>query len=109
MENQEDLTNETVKKKFKSQFELVGHAIKLAANMIKTGRGPRLKSESQNVAVNILDEIKAGVDKFEDIPKEVKQEVETFYSKNGDKKDSYKNDSNSKSSERKRTRKILVD
>lgn len=107
MENQEDLTNESVKKKFKSQFELVGHAIKLAENMIKTGRGPRLKSDSQNVAIHVLDEIKAGVDKFDDIPKETKQEFD-YSLKSNDKKEFVKGE-NGKSQERKRTRKILVD
>ncbi|HRD56217.1 MAG TPA: hypothetical protein PLC42_07465 [Parachlamydiaceae bacterium] len=108
MENQEDLTNEGVKKKFESQFKLVGHAIKLAENMIKTGRGPRLKSESQNVAVHVLDEIKAGVDKFEDIPKEPSVDYDFGNSKSLDKKEFAKNE-NGKSQERKRTRKILVD
>lgn len=106
---EEDLTNETVKKKFKSQFELVGHAIKLAENMIKTGRGPRVKSDSQNVAIHVLDEIKCGLDKFEDIPKEVKQVVEVSYTKPVEKRDSGKNESNTKTAERKRTRKILMD
>lgn len=106
---EEDLTNETVKKKFKSQFELVGHAIKLAENMIKTGRGPRVKSESQNVAIHVLDEIKVGLDKFEDIPKDVNPAPEVSYTRPVEKRDSGKNESNTKTAERKRTRKILMD
>ncbi len=105
----EDLTNETVKKNFKSQFELVGHAIKLAENMIKTGRGPRIKSDSQNVAIHVLDEIKAGLDKFEDIPKDLKHDYDVSYARPAEKRDSGKGESNTKTSERKRTRKILVD
>lgn len=106
---EEDLTNECVKKKFKSQFELVGHAIKLAENMIKTGRGPRVKSESQNVAIHVLDEIKEGLDKFEDIPTDTRIVVESTYTKSADRKESGKIESNTKTSERKRTRKILMD
>lgn len=108
MDNQEDLTNESVKKKFKSQFELVGHAIKLAENMIKTGRGPRIKSECQNVAINVLDEIKAGVDKFDDIPKEIKQDVDVNTTKHSEKREN-RSEGGYKSTEKKRARKILVD
>lgn len=117
MEHQEDLTNEQIKKKFKSQFELVGYAIKLAENMIQTGRGPRVKSDSQNVAIHILDEIKSGLDKFEDIPKEVKADPSDAingrpYQRDSGQRDSGQRDSNredSKNTERKRTRKILMD
>jgi len=112
MEHQEDLTNEQIKKKFKSQFELVGYAIKLAENMIQSGRGPRVKSDSQNVAIHILDEIKSGLDKFEDIPKEVKADPSDAingrpYQRDSNQKDSGREDS--KNTERKRTRKILMD
>lgn len=112
MEHQEDLTNEQIKKKFKSQFELVGYAIKLAENMIQTGRGPRVKSDSQNVAIHILDEINSGLDKFEDIPKEVKADPSDAingrpYPRDGGQRDSNRDDS--KNTERKRTRKILMD
>lgn len=106
MDYQEDLTNENVKKKFKSQFELVGYAIKLAENMIKTGRGPRIKTDTQNVAINVVDEINAGLDKFEDIPKYAHLEAEA--EKNHDRKDFSKAENNGKT-ERKRARKILID
>ncbi len=117
MEHQEDLTNEQIKKKFKSQFELVGYAIKLAENMIQTGRGPRVKSDSQNVAIHILDEINSGLDKFEDIPKEVKAESSDGlngrpYQRDSAQRDSSPRDSGreeNKNPERKRTRKILMD
>jgi len=106
---EQDLTNESVKKKFKSQFELVGYAIKLAENMIKTGRGPRVKSDSQNVAIHVLDEIKEGLDKFEDIPKDTRAAPEASYTRPAERKDTGKNESNTKTAERKRTRKILMD
>lgn len=64
------LTNEKVSTKFKSQFELVNYAIRLAANAIKTGRDPRVRTESQNRALQALAEIVADVDYIDDIPEE---------------------------------------
>ncbi len=64
MEQKDSLTNEKLKAKFTSQFELVNYAIKLAENMIHTGRGPRVRVESDNVAQNVLAEIQAGKDQF---------------------------------------------
>lgn len=64
----ERLTNEELRKNFKNQFELVNYAIKLAENMIKTGRDARVKGETQNRAMQILDEITYGKDIFEEIP-----------------------------------------
>lgn len=61
------LTNEKVRDKFKSQFELVNYAIKLAENMIRTGRGPRIKLDTRNPALQILGEIAEGQDRFEPI------------------------------------------
>lgn len=60
----DSLTNEKLKSKFTSQFELVNYAIKLAENMIHTGRGPRVRVDSDNVAQNVLSEIQAGKDQF---------------------------------------------
>ncbi len=68
MEYKESLTNEQIKKKFKNQFDIVSHAIKLAENMIKSGRGPRVKVDTQNPAMQILAEIMCGKDEFVDIP-----------------------------------------
>lgn len=56
------LTNEALTKKFRSSFELVNYAIKLAENMIKTGRDSRVESEVQSRAMLILEEIAAGKD-----------------------------------------------
>ncbi len=61
------LTNEEIIKKFKSSFDLVSYAISLAENMIKTGRDARVKSEIQNRAMLILEEIHEGKDQFDEI------------------------------------------
>jgi DNA-directed RNA polymerase subunit omega len=63
-----DLTNEELLKKFKSQFDMVNHAINLAENMVRSGRGPRVKVDNQNPAVIIVEEITVGKDHFEPIP-----------------------------------------
>lgn len=60
-------TNEALSKKFKSNFELVNYAIKLAENMIKTGRDARVRSEVQNRAMLILEEISEGKDHFDEV------------------------------------------
>ena len=63
-----NLTNEQIKRKFKSSFELVNYAIELAEEMIISGREPRVKSDNmQNKALLILDEIYAGKDRLEEI------------------------------------------
>lgn len=61
------LTNENITAKFKSSFELVIYAIKLAEDMIKTGRDARVKSEVQNRAMLILEEIREGKDHLDEI------------------------------------------
>ena len=61
------LTNEEVTRKFKNGFDLVNYAIRLAENMIRTGRDARVKSEIQNRAMLILEEIHEGKDQFDDI------------------------------------------
>lgn len=60
-------TNEELSKKFKSNFDLVNYAIALAENMIKSGRETRVKSDTQNRAMLILDEISEGKDQFDEI------------------------------------------
>lgn len=60
-------TNEILSKKFKSNFDLVNHAIKLAENMIQTGRESRVYSDTQNTATLILEEIQEGKDVFDEI------------------------------------------
>jgi DNA-directed RNA polymerase omega subunit len=61
------LTNEDLRNKFKSSFDLVTYAIRLAENMIKTGRDARVKSDVQNRAMLILEEIHQGKDQFDEI------------------------------------------
>lgn len=101
-------TNESLRKKFKSQFELVRYAISLAENMIITGREPRIKTDLQNRAMQVLAEIGAGKDQFEPVISEQKteQKVEEMMT--------YKTEdanhlANKAPQEKKRTRKILMD
>lgn len=62
------LTNEKIVKKFESQFDLVNYAIRLAENMIQTGRGPRVRIESENNrALQVLGEIAMGKDVFDEV------------------------------------------
>lgn len=63
----EKLTNELFRQKFQSQFDLVRYAIRLAENMIKTGRDARVKIDIENPAMEILAEIAAGKDHFDEI------------------------------------------
>lgn len=65
MEKKIHLTNENLAKKFKSNFLLVSYAIKLAENMIHSGRDARVKADTQNRAMLILEEINQGKDQFD--------------------------------------------
>lgn len=68
-ENKDHLTNEMLGGKFKSQFMLVNYAIKLADNMIRSGRPPRVKkNDTQNPAALVLEEILQGKDQLVEIP-----------------------------------------
>lgn len=99
-------TNEALRKKFKSQFELVSYAISLAENMIITGRDPRVKTDNQNRALQVLAEISAGKDIFEPVIPEQKKHDE----KHENVHVTAESGSGHKSShERKRARKILVE
>lgn len=68
MEKKESLTltTEFVRQKFKSQFELVNYAIKLAGQMIETGRSPKVRTDNQNPAVITVYEIEDGKDCLEE-------------------------------------------
>ncbi|CCB86815.1 MULTISPECIES: hypothetical protein [Parachlamydia] len=61
------LTNEKISRKFGNQFDLVNYAIKLAENMIKTGRDARVRTDSQNRALQVLAEISEDKDRFDEI------------------------------------------
>lgn len=74
------LTNEKIKKKFISQFDLVNYAIKLAGNMIMTGRDARVKIDSQNKAMQVIGEILQDRDYFDEIIVEVEKTEERFSS-----------------------------
>lgn len=77
MDLKENLTTEQLRLKFKSQFELVNYSIRLAENMIKSGREPRVKIEKQSAAMQILAEIQAGKDQFDEIPETPPMQAQT--------------------------------
>lgn len=104
-ESRVKLTTEQIKIKFKSQFDLVNYAIRLAENMIKTGRDTRVRSGEQNRAMQILAEIAQGVDQFDDIPEPT---LPKSYEQQAAPRE-HNNDAPAKSSERKKARKILAD
>lgn len=62
MEIDQNLTNETIKKRFVSQFELVGYLINQAKSMIRSGRGPTVRIVSDNPAVIVVEEVLEGRD-----------------------------------------------
>lgn len=113
MDLRDFLTTEELRKKFKSQFDLVSHAIAVAENMIKTGRGPRVKLDVQNRAMQILEEIANDKDHLDELPPEpvveVRQEslaVEAKNVQNSENKKSLRS-SGGKMSNPKKGRKIL--
>lgn len=75
MDLKEYITSEKVRKRFKSQFDMVNYAIKLAANMISTGRDCRVKTDSQSRAIQILNEILNNKDHFDEILETPPEEV----------------------------------
>ncbi|MCB1113185.1 MAG: hypothetical protein KDK62_00320 [Chlamydiia bacterium] len=86
------LTTEDLKKRFPSQFELVGYAISLADNMVHSGRGPRIRTTNENPAVIVLDEINEGKDILDPLPEadEIVESVSVYaeaYAKDDDKDD----------------------
>lgn len=98
METKEPLTNEFIREKFKNQFELVNYAIKLSEQMIHRG------NESENVAVDIIEDIVEGRDKLDEsifVSKEVIKEPQGL--KNGMEESSQKG-----KTDKKKTRRILA-
>jgi hypothetical protein len=67
-EHRKTLTSEEISKRFKNQFDFVNYAIKLAENMIQTGRQPYGTSKTENPALWVLEEIVMGNDKIEELP-----------------------------------------
>jgi DNA-directed RNA polymerase subunit omega len=105
MESKEPLTHESIRQKFKSQFELVNYAIQMADQLIHSGRSPRVTIDNQNPAVIIIEEIEEGKDQFEDIfvsdevltePEELSREMENALLKSD------------KPIEKKKTRRVLA-
>jgi hypothetical protein len=108
-----NLTTEKIKLRFKSQFELVGYAIRLAENMIKSGRETRIKTDVQNKAMQIVAEITQGKDQFDEIPPDYKPNYAPARER-GDRdrdRDHHREGESfhAKSSEKRKTRKILTD
>lgn len=66
MERKDNLTNEKIKKRFDNQFDLVNYAIGIAKDMINAGRAPRIKTQTENPALLVLEEILAGKDLIQD-------------------------------------------
>lgn len=67
MDVEENLTNEGIMKRRESTFDLVNYAIKVAENMILSGREPRVRTHSQNVPMYVLAEIANHKEVFEDV------------------------------------------
>lgn len=110
--SKESLTNEKLGKRFKNQFDLVNYAIKLAENMIKTGRETRFKTDVQNRALQIIGEISTNKDQFDEIPVQVVEENRyEDRGPNGKQVHHHHDDDDemSKPVEKKKGRKILVD
>lgn len=61
------LTTEELKTKFNSDFELVNYAIRLAENIIKSGKELNLDPEVLNLAYQILQMILQGKDELIDL------------------------------------------
>lgn len=68
-----NFTHEELARKFKNNFDLVNYAIKLAKNMIRSGREPSLYAPIQNKATIVLNEIEHGRDRFEQPKKDLRQ------------------------------------
>lgn len=67
MDKKVHLTNEFLAKKYKNNFDLVLHAIQMAEQMIKSGRGPRVKTQTENKAMIVIEEIAEGRDSLDEI------------------------------------------
>lgn len=65
---EQTLTNEELLKRFTNQFDLVRYAIRLAENAIRSGREISVETESQNLAFQILSEIAAKKERFQELP-----------------------------------------
>lgn len=57
MDVKDFLTNEKLAKRFKNMFELVNYSIRIAEELLKSGREPRVRTEIQNPMYQVLLEI----------------------------------------------------
>ena len=57
--NRDTLTNEKLKSRFTNQFDLVNHAIKMAEELIASGRVSQFKVDghNNNIALQILEDV----------------------------------------------------
>jgi hypothetical protein len=101
------LTSEELSKKFINPFDLVNYAIRLADNTLKSGRPPRVNVDTDNLAVQILEEIEAGKDKFEDIPVHEETSTEVITTVSTAEKNGFRRESHSNYSDERSKRKIL--
>ncbi len=62
------LTNEQLLKRFKNQFELVRYAIQIADNAIRSGRELDVDTDSENLSFQVLAEIAANKERFDELP-----------------------------------------
>lgn len=67
MDSKTPLTNEAIAKKFRNNFDMVLYAIKGAESMIRSGRGPRIRTNTENKAMIMIEEIAAGRDHLNDV------------------------------------------
>ena len=108
MDLKDYLTNEKISKKFKSQFELVSYAIRLAENMIRTGRDCRIKTDVQNRSMQVLSEILNNKDRFDEIIEEKAKYEESIEIVGKNPLGSLESHS-TKASERKKARRVLLE
>lgn len=105
MDYKDQLTNEKISKRFASQFELVNYAIRLAENMIYSGRDARVKVDSQNRSLQVVSEIFCNKDRIDEI---ITTEPNGYVEEHTRAED-YHHKTSEKSVERKKNRRILVD
>lgn len=74
-EKRRQLTNEQLSKRFRSQFDLVNHAIRMAGHLILSGHAPGPGS-SDNLIDDVLTDIKLGRDAYMDFEEEEESEEE---------------------------------
>lgn len=108
MELKEYLTNEKIVKKFISQFELVNYAIRLAENMILTGREARVKTNTQNRSLQVLSEILNNKDRFDEVVAIEEEEIEVSLKALKEIEPEAPAPTATKTSEKKRSRKALA-